>query len=379
MSFSKLRLIPALVFFLFFIFICPPSHSQSFAVQVGAYHEDANVRAMNDSLSALDYPVVKERVKQRDGKNLTQVAVGPLPDRKEATFTLNRLKTNGFDGFIRTMPPLQDKGCEIIGRHKEPGKTSRVPLFAMADFNPSQDALAGKKPPPPVLLAQTAESKETSPEQNALNYFADGVEALDIEDFEEAVQSFQKAINLEPNNLEFQYYLAVTYVRVHMDKEAIEIFESLIKKDPKNYFKGYFDIAGVYSRQSLYQKALDTLNIAEKADPNSARVYLEKGYVYKNLKEFDQAIKSFNRAKELDPKETQLAYYMIGAVDLEREEFENADLMFKKAIKVAPKTPLARAPNRPSRLWSRRHGPESRGILPPPLTGAMTTTSRVIP
>ena len=32
---------------------------------------------------------------------------------------------------------------------------------------------------------------------------------------------------------------------------------------------------------------------------------------------------------------------MTAAVDLEREEFENADLMFKKAIKIAPETPLA--------------------------------------
>ena len=193
----------------------------------------------------------------------------------------------------------------------------------------------------PALAAQAGD--DSGPESNALNYFADGVEALDMQDFEAAAQSFKKAIALEPENMEFQYHLAVTYVRLKKDQAAFNIFESLIEKDPKLYFKAYFDIAGLYSRQGDYQKALDTLNLAEQADPNSARVYLEKGYVYKNLKEYDQAIKSFNRAKELDPKQSQLVYYMIGAVDLEREEFENADLMFKKAIKVAPKTPLAQS------------------------------------
>ena len=179
------------------------------------------------------------------------------------------------------------------------------------------------------------------PEHSALNYFADGVEALDVKDFGAAERSFKKAISLEPENMEFQYLLAVTYVRLKRDQEALNIFESLIKRDPKIYFKAYFDIAGVYTRAGIFQKALNTLNLAEQADPNSARVYLEKGYVYKNLKEYDQAIKSFSRAKELDPKESQLAYYMIGAVDLEREKFENADLMFNKAIQIAPKTPLA--------------------------------------
>ena len=184
---------------------------------------------------------------------------------------------------------------------------------------------------------------KSKPEPSALNYFADGVEALDVKDFEGAVRSFKKAIEIEPNNLEFQYHLAIPYVRLNRDKEALEIFESLIKRDPKNYFKAYFDIAGIYSKGGAYQKALDTLNIAEKIDPNNARVLLEKGYVYKNLKEYDQAINCFNRAKALDPKESQLAYYMIAAVNLEREEFEKADLMFKKAIEIAPKTPLAQS------------------------------------
>jgi len=298
MPFQDRPIILTLAIFLLLFFSSLLSHAQTFAVQVGAYHEDANVRAINDRLSVLDYPVVNERVKQGNGKTLTQVAVGPVSDRKEATLTLNRLKTEGLDGFIRNMPP-------------------------------------------PVLLAQNTANKEAQPRENALNYFADGIEALDIQDFEAAAQSFKQALALEPQNLEFEYHLAVAYVRLKRNKEALNIFESLIKRNPRNYFKAYFDIAGVYSREGIFQKALDTLNLADQAAPDTARIYLEKGYVYKNLKEYDQAIKSFNRAKELDPKETQLVYYMIGAVDLEREEFKNSDLMFKKAIEVAPETPLA--------------------------------------
>ena len=316
MPFQKRPIIPTLEIFLLLFFSSLLSHAQTFAVQVGAYHEDANVRAMDDRLSALDYTVVKERVRQGNGKTLTQVAVGSLPDRKEATLTLNRLKAEGLDGFVRNMPP-------------------------------------------PVLLAQNTANKEAQPRENALNYFADGVEALDVQDFEGAAQSFKKAMALEPQNLEFEYHLAVAYVRLKRDEEALNIFESLIKRNPKNYFKAYFDIAGVYSREGAFQKALDTLNLADQAAPNTARVYLEKGYVYKNLKEYDQAIKSFNRAKELDPKESQLVYYMIGAVDLEREEFKNSDLMFKKAIQVAPETPLAQSarqtiPNIEQAAWARK-------------------------
>ncbi|MCF8146096.1 MAG: tetratricopeptide repeat protein [Deltaproteobacteria bacterium] len=193
------------------------------------------------------------------------------------------------------------------------------------------------------LLAQSSEPQAGAPRNSALDYFADGIEGLEMQDFEAAEQSFQKALSLEPGNMEFQYYLGVAYARVKKEDEALRIFESLIEKNPGDYFKAYFDIAGLYSSQGQYQKALDTLNLAEAAAPDSARVYIEKGYVYKNLKEYEQAIRCFNRAKALDPKETQLAYYMIGAIDLEREEFKNADLMFKKAFEIAPQTPLGQS------------------------------------
>jgi len=210
-----------------------------------------------------------------------------------------------------------------------------------------------------LRVAQAAQPQDEAPPKNALDYFADGIEGLEMQDFEAAAQSFKKALSIEPENKEFQYHLAVAYARIKQEDEALRIFNALLRKDPGNYFKAYFDIAGIYSSQGRYQEALDTLNLAEQAEPASARVYLEKGYVYKNLKEYEQAVHSFNRAKELDPGETQLVYYMTGAVDLERERFENADLMFRKAVEVAPQTPLGQSaqqtiPHVERAAWARK-------------------------
>jgi Flp pilus assembly protein TadD len=229
-------------------------------------------------------------------------------------------------------------------------------VAVQAGFSPDVANMGAAKE---LLLAQTTENRDGKPSKNALDYFADGVEAMDMQDFEAAERSFKQALSIEPQNMEFQYHLAVVYARLKKDAEALQIFQSLIDKEPKNYFKAYFDIAGVYSIQGRYQKALDALNLAEQAEPTSARVYIEKGYVYKNLKEYEQAIHAFNRAKELDPKETQLVYYMIGAVDMEREEFKNADLMFKKAVEIAPQTPLGQSaqqtiPHVERAAWARK-------------------------
>ena len=184
---------------------------------------------------------------------------------------------------------------------------------------------------PPTTLAQ----------QSAANYFMDGVEAYDMGSYQEAISSLKKAIELEPSNLEFQYYLGLTYSAIEQYDEALRVFESIAETEPVTFRKAYFEIAAIYSRQGNYQKAIDTLTIVEDIDPEDARVYIEKGYAFQKSKQYNKAIQSFNAAKELDPKMLQVASYNIAAVHFEVEEFDKAEEMFQKAIEVDPATTTA--------------------------------------
>lgn len=184
-------------------------------------------------------------------------------------------------------------------------------------------------------------TEQSQPGQGARDYFLDGIDALDDQEFDEASGFFKKAIALDPKNLEFQYYLGVAYVRLKRDQEAREIFESLVRKDPKVYLKAYFDMAAIYAQQKDYGKALETLQLATKIDPENARLSLEEGYAYKNLKQYDKAVQCFERAQTLDPKLTQLCVYMIGATQLEEEKFASAVDSFHKAVEIDPNTSLA--------------------------------------
>ena len=184
-------------------------------------------------------------------------------------------------------------------------------------------------------------AKTTKDDSTAMDIFMDGVDALDMQNFEEAARLFEKATHMEPQNLEHQYYLAVAYVRIKKNREALEIFESLTAKDPKIYFKAYFDIAAIYSSEKKYEKAIATLQKAGEIDPKSGRVFLDMGYAYKDSGNYGQAIKSFSRAKELDPQLNQISVYMTGATYLEEEQFDQAAQKFKEALELDPKTPLA--------------------------------------
>ena len=180
-----------------------------------------------------------------------------------------------------------------------------------------------------------------SAQQSAMNYFADGVEAFEMADYEESLKSFKKAIELNPSNFEFHYYLGLTYSAMKRYEDALMVFESIVDKEPVRFRKVYFEIAGVYSRQKKYQKAIDTLSLVEGIDPKEPLIYLEKGYGYQRLKDYDKAIENFNKAKDLDPKFTQIAYYNIAVLYFETEEFDRAEEMFYKAIEVNPNTAIA--------------------------------------
>jgi len=181
----------------------------------------------------------------------------------------------------------------------------------------------------------------TSAQQSAMNHFVDGVEAYESGSYQGAITSFEKAIELQPGNLEFHYYLGLTYSAMDRYEEALEVFEKIVEKEPIAFRKAYFEIAAVYARQKHYQKTIDTLTLVEEVAPKDARIYLEKGYAFQKLNQYDLAIDSFNKAKDLEPKMSQLVFYNIGAAHFEAEAFDEAEEMFTKAIEVNPGTPIA--------------------------------------
>jgi len=194
----------------------------------------------------------------------------------------------------------------------------------------------------PVLLfpdsrttVETIQGKDTS-----MDIFMDGVDALDMEDFDEAARLFKKASILDPQNLEHKYYLGVALSRLGKNHEALSIFESLTAEDPTLFFKAYFDMVAIYSREKKYAKAIETLKKAEKIYPESGRIFLDMGYAYKDSGNYSQALMCFSRAQALDPKLNQISVYMIGATHLAEEQFDLAAQKFKEAVELGPETSL---------------------------------------
>ncbi len=117
-----------------------------------------------------------------------------------------------------------------------------------------------------------------------------GVQSYKNARYEEAIDHFQNAISLDPSLLNARLYLATAYTQQYipgadtpdnnrMAQQAIDEYESVLQRDPKNLTS----VKGI-------------------------------GYLYLNMKKFDKAKEYYRRASEIDPNDPE-PHYTIGVID----------------------------------------------------------------
>jgi len=120
-----------------------------------------------------------------------------------------------------------------------------------------------------------------------------GVESYKASHYEQAIDHFQKAVQLDPSLINARMYLATAYVSQY--------------------------IPGVDSPDNLrnatqaideYQKVIDS-NPARDQKVNSAKGI---AYLYLNMKKFDDAKKFYRLASDSDPNDPE-PYYSVGVID----------------------------------------------------------------
>jgi tetratricopeptide (TPR) repeat protein len=116
-----------------------------------------------------------------------------------------------------------------------------------------------------------------------------------------AVDYFNNALNMKPDDIDVSYYLALYYQETGSYEQAIKIYEGMLLKDPKFYIAPY----------------------------NIGYIHL----VY--LKDFDKAIEYFTKAIELKPEYTD-AYYNRGFAYELKKDVENSRKDYKKALELTP-------------------------------------------
>jgi len=141
------------------------------------------------------------------------------------------------------------------------------------------------------------------------------------DDFKEAVENFEKALRLEPNNVQLKISLARSLAKENEQEKALVICREILGNET---ITGNPDYAGVLSKVGILliemnkvDQALKVLSKASSMDESNPETWNYLGVVYYKQNDFDRALKAYQKAVELDPKFAS-AFNNLGALYLRR-------------------------------------------------------------
>src|SRR5579872_777413 len=171
----------------------------------------------------------------------------------------------------------------------------------------AQDALNRSDYAAAVTFAQQA--ADSAP-QNAELWFLLGYAARLDQRYQLSVDSYNRGLKRQPNSVHGLAGLAETYAKMGRDKEAEQLLDRVVKKNPRD--ANSLQLAGELMLSSDPKASLTLLNRAEAIHP-SPHTDLLISHAYQRLGQPDQATQYLNRAKSLGPRDPEVLRAVAGA------------------------------------------------------------------
>ncbi len=154
-------------------------------------------------------------------------------------------------------------------------------------------------------------------------------------DFEKAEGICNQLISENPKNVFLYNLLGLILVGKNKIDEALNTYQKGINLDP-NQAMIYNNIALLYTNNKIdNEKAEYFYNKSISANPKNPEAYNNLGTLYKSMDKFEEAIKCFNKAIESNSKFVQ-SYHNLGNIYITLGKFSDAKKIFLKIISIDP-------------------------------------------
>lgn len=177
---------------------------------------------------------------------------------------------------------------------------------------------------------------ESTPVANpALESRNQGLNSLTSGDNEKAIEAFNQAVKLNPNDADSYYYLGSTYIVLKKYEEAAAAYEKAIRLNPKAADADtYYNLGNAYFELKKYPEAVKALTKATTLEERSSEdVYIDLGDAYSKMYNWQEAIKAYNKALEIKPDVADPdVYYNLGVAYDAQNQGDKAVEFYQKAI-----------------------------------------------
>lgn len=191
----------------------------------------------------------------------------------------------------------------------------------------------------PDKTRKAAEDVQEDPKASLIDRaIADAVLLQEQEKIDEAIEKWHSIANItEEINKELgsHAWFSVGYLCGERDdyEVVLDSYTKAIRLNP-NYVEAYYNRGVAKHNLGQYEAALADYNRALELKPDNAGAYNNRGLAKYNLGQYEAAIADYNRVLELKPDYAK-AYNNRGLVNLELHQMDEARQNFEKALALA--------------------------------------------
>ncbi len=163
-----------------------------------------------------------------------------------------------------------------------------------------------------------------------------GVDLYRLHRYEEALNSLDQAIQLDPSFALIKHHKGRVLTELHRYEEALNSFDQAIQLDPSDI--DAYNGKGIVLAENLqnYQEALLVFDRAIQLEHINEHIYTNKGNALAGLKRYQEALGAYEQAILLNSQSSE-TYADKGNVLADLERYEEALASYKQAILLDPR------------------------------------------
>lgn len=149
-----------------------------------------------------------------------------------------------------------------------------------------------------LILALFFITIQSFAQSNIENFVKEGIQYHDNGEYDKAIETYEKALKIEPKSTLVNYELALSYFSKGDYKEAIKYSDAVLEQEKEYMLQAYMTKG---SALDMLGKTKESIQLFEKALKKTERHYLlyyNLGLNYYKLKDFDNAEKNVIKAIE---------------------------------------------------------------------------------
>ncbi|MBS5306716.1 MAG: tetratricopeptide repeat protein [Clostridium sp.] len=167
---------------------------------------------------------------------------------------------------------------------------------------------------------------------NELAYYNRGQAYHKKQEYDKAIKDYTKVIELKPNNVLAYNNRGIAHNYKHEYDEAIVDCTKAIELEA-DFSLAYSNRGAAYNGKQEYEKAIVDCTKAIELEANNVKAYGNRGVAYQGKQEYDKAIAEYNKVIELEANDAK-AYNNRGVAYSSKQEYDKAIADYTKAIEL---------------------------------------------